>query len=1077
MRSKYIIILSFLLGLSTLNAALTIYPESGGLNPRVPVVKPTDCGAKGKGISFDGVTFTYNLAPHLQTAAEGELSFNFRINPNRRERTIIKLSDKAGKTIGFTISAASQGRKAILFSNKKEERGKSFSINEAEKWQKGKLSWTPKEVSLELAGNKLSLPLTNEFTVEKLSCLSWSTDELVLKSGDSEFLLDWENGYAGKLTPGKSGGISLNPMGFDTFVIGNNPKGRDFPVLQLNNSTSSAKDIEVSFSIMSEQNAVKQEWKNSLNVPAGKSLEQAIKFPFPLKSDIYHLTIKSKDAGAEYKKHFMYVTPYSGKRGPGLFGLHDCDVRDFGFWPDALPLRYSHKYLYWGYVFGPAWEKDWNGSYGMDPNTPPYEWNWNYKIDWLANAGHDMYVCLQSHPLGDWYRARPYPKMKKYPWGYAGGFPKLDRYEQFVSESVKHYKGKVKRWEVENEPNASGHMPKQPEDYAKIAQTVKKAVKAVDPNSIIYGICGTSTFIPWMKKALKAGAADALDRISWHTYTTPKQPDEAGLVQMLAEAAKAVPKNKELFNSETGILSALRYKAENPIPAEEVETRIKEGAVGFVSASSWPGKVNNEWQASSSIVKNAVINFLAGVKGFIFFGWNPQWPKKAANWTNYRPGFSILSASLNGERTPSLYTLAVGVLCNQMAGVDLNKPYRSIDNGTVRGGIFSTVDGKEVAILWSTTPQTTALLKTPKGKVQAVSIFGQSNELTAPDYITLQLTTMPTYIHYAGKGLALLPSPVEKIETENITDGKGTVTFTLLNRADKDWNAQISAEPVSSLKVTPANATVNIRPKRRSNLRFTVCMNSNIEKEFWIPFKVLLPSGGTITQSVKISSRAILKSPLLPSEMKEPTPDTMAKYVKTLNLDKVEQLTMGRPTNLASLQEDYFWNGKEELSAQAWLAHSKEKLFVVIKVRDQNAVYPKWPGINGSCVELFLDFRTPGKGLGEAYYGNNVYQFLLRPILKEGDKVQVFCPQLHDLKKSGIQARGGKLNAGSYWIAFELPWKFINKQGTVPARFGFDIGVDGSYPDKAKRKSQLMMFGGAQNARNASEFITVTTGK
>ena len=87
------------------------------------------------------------------------------------------------------------------------------------------------------------------------------------------------------------------------------------------------------------------------------------------------------DADGERRFHFFRAEPRGEKAGPGLFGLHDADVNLFGFWPDALPLRFAHKYLRWGYVVGPAWVRDWNGNHGLDPATPPGEWNWNEKID------------------------------------------------------------------------------------------------------------------------------------------------------------------------------------------------------------------------------------------------------------------------------------------------------------------------------------------------------------------------------------------------------------------------------------------------------------------------------------------------------------------------------------------------------------------------------------------------------------------------------------------------------------------------------------------------------------------------
>ena len=154
-----------------------------------------------------------------------------------------------------------------------------------------------------------------------------------------------------------------------------------------------------------------------------------------------------------------------------------------------------------------------------------------------------------------------YSKMRKLAWGWSGGFPKLDRYAEFVRAAGERYKGKICLWEVENEPNASSHMPDKPGDYAAICKTVSAVLKPIDRANVIFGISGTSTFVPWMKKVLALGGYPALDAISWHTYTTPEQPDKAGLPAMLREARETAAQYRRFFNSETGVLTAFRYEA------------------------------------------------------------------------------------------------------------------------------------------------------------------------------------------------------------------------------------------------------------------------------------------------------------------------------------------------------------------------------------------------------------------------------------------------------------------------------------------------------------------------------------
>ena len=129
-------------------------------------------------------------------------------------------------------------------------------------------------------------------------------------------------------------------------------------------------------------------------------------------------------------------------------------MKAFVFWPDALPLLYAHKYLRWGWVQGPAFV-DHSTAPEHDPAAPPQEWNWNAALDWELMAGRELFVSLQSYPYSAWHREREYPRgMKQWPSAKGGGFPDLKRYARFLRESAERYRGRIRHYEIENEPNA-----------------------------------------------------------------------------------------------------------------------------------------------------------------------------------------------------------------------------------------------------------------------------------------------------------------------------------------------------------------------------------------------------------------------------------------------------------------------------------------------------------------------------------------------------------------------------------------------------------------------------------------------
>jgi hypothetical protein len=1085
MRDKMIVWVVALLSLTSLPAMAEIrsYPVSGGLNLRIPAAPPVPGGAKGKMVPLETLTFTYRLIPHLPQGESGSVFFQLRDEPRRGGKTALTLSDGGNNTVAVTTGAAqSAGRQIQLTING----GRSLDSGEFLQpglWRRVQLKWQSGKVELNVDGiNRVSLAMATGFHAETLSCRISMIDELALSQGGGDFCLDWEDGYAGHIRPAGKGGLTARLFGFDTMVIGTDQSKRDCPAMQLVNTTARPEKFILSYQISSEINHIEQKWQEEIKVPAGRELMHFIQFPFALNSDIYHFEARIDAPGIDVreKHHFMYVERRREKPGPGLFGLHDCNVNRFGFWPDALPIRYSHKYLRWGWVQGPAFAKGWDGHPELDPAAPTEEWNWNATLDWELMSGRDMFVCLESFPYSDWYRERAYATgMKIYPSGMGGGFPRLDRYAQFIQAAARRYRGKVRCWEVENEPNVT-LAPKHPEDYAAVCATVYKNLKDIDPSAFIYGISGTSGFVPWMQKALQAGAAANIDGVSWHTYTTPLQPDRAGLYDLLAKAKKSIPaEKKKLFNSETGVLQVMRVTAEQPIPPALVAEKINDRAPGFVSRGSWPGKVNDEWQAASSMIRNAVTNFVSGARGFIFFGWNPDWPANPAQWQQRNPSFSLLSATLDGERTPSLLTLAVGVLTVQLEGVNLELPLQRINTGSAEGAIFSCAGGGEVAVLWSISPSGTALLRAPCRELETISAFGQKNSVKAVSatkddqgIFLLPLGEMPVFVHLPGGKLHVLPSPIDQVRVKDLTGNAGSITFTLLNGFGQEWDMKMAPVAGNGYTVRPDENTAKLHPRQRKKIQFTCSADAaGGLGEYWVPFRITLPSGTGFDYSVKMRRSPVVKIGRLGSAVTEPDPATMAEVCSGLELDRPEQAVVGRPPKLASLQEDYFWGGRDELSATVWLASNDTHIFAVAKVHDRNPLPPKnWPGVQGSSLELFFDFRPGDQGRGQAEYGKGVYQFLICPALNQDMNVLVHSRQLADPAQSGIRVFGRSLGPHDYWVGISLPRKFIDAPGKAPEAFGFDIGVNGPFPDKNERKTQLMLFGTARNYCDASSF-------
>jgi hypothetical protein len=93
----------------------------------------------------------------------------------------------------------------------------------------------------------------------------------------------------------------------------------------------------------------------------------------------------------------------------------------------------------------------------------------------------------------------------------------LPAWSNYVSELVKHTKGRIKRWEVWNEPPNGTGRDQTAADYAKIVVAAYDAAKKADPDCLI-GLAAKSVHINYLEQAIQAGAKDHFDYITLHPY-------------------------------------------------------------------------------------------------------------------------------------------------------------------------------------------------------------------------------------------------------------------------------------------------------------------------------------------------------------------------------------------------------------------------------------------------------------------------------------------------------------------------------------------------------------------------------
>lgn len=185
-----------------------------------------------------------------------------------------------------------------------------------------------------------------------------------------------------------------------------------------------------------------------------------------------------------------------GPFGIGSCHIHNRSAEDAAHWVPQMAeigLRY--------YRCGPT-------GWGQ---VQPEEGKW----DWQALDGHMEYLSARGFIYGGVFLGSPRWNTLDKP----GSLPvnNLAGWSAYVTELVKHAKGRIKRWEVWNEPPNFTGRDQTPADYAKIVVSAYDAAKAADPGCLI-GLAAKSVHVNYLEQVIKAGAKDHFDYITVHPY-------------------------------------------------------------------------------------------------------------------------------------------------------------------------------------------------------------------------------------------------------------------------------------------------------------------------------------------------------------------------------------------------------------------------------------------------------------------------------------------------------------------------------------------------------------------------------
>jgi len=118
----------------------------------------------------------------------------------------------------------------------------------------------------------------------------------------------------------------------------------------------------------------------------------------------------------------------------------------------------------------------------------------------------------------------------------------MDGWKKFTAKIAEHFKGRVRHYEIWNEPNITGFWkPGKPDAvaYTKLVKETAPIIRQRVPDAVIIGCALAGVKLDYLKGCLEAGLAAHVDRISYHPYReVPEanyEKDVRGMRELLSQ--------------------------------------------------------------------------------------------------------------------------------------------------------------------------------------------------------------------------------------------------------------------------------------------------------------------------------------------------------------------------------------------------------------------------------------------------------------------------------------------------------------------------------------------------------------
>jgi len=248
------------------------------------------------------------------------------------------------------------------------------------------------------------------------------------------------------------------------------------------------------------------------------------------------------------------LQPPSEPVAPTLFGMHIHRAPVSTPWP-SVPFK--------------AWRLwDTHTTWAqLEPHKGDWDWRMLDRSVELAQS-HGVEVLYTMGRTPSWASARP-AELGRNPNAPPGGVAEprnLEDWRNYVRSVATRYKGRIKAYEVWNEPNLENFYSGTPGAMVNLAREAYGTLKEVDPSIVVVSPSAVGpTGLTWLDEYLKLGGGKYADVIGYHFYVRGQEPE--AMLSFIDQVRELTRKygvaDKPLWNTEAGWLQPYRIDAQD----------------------------------------------------------------------------------------------------------------------------------------------------------------------------------------------------------------------------------------------------------------------------------------------------------------------------------------------------------------------------------------------------------------------------------------------------------------------------------------------------------------------------------